>query len=498
MYKRTFEVLAKYFASENGATVVFDTNGGASASVDKKTIHLPKEIGSENAFSALACLAHEAAHIKYTCEIPRDIVDTAEDHDILNVIEDCRIDHKNFHLLENMYEFYIEQAKKIDLTKASEDQLLLINAILDDEGLRCHIPDESMNLPMDYDKMCRISREIRKGSEQIGGCEWKKVKETIENIKNILNEGKQKQPTPEPEPEQGKGECKPNESGDKTDEEGSKGQAPNSSGNGKPGKYNIDNLLHPDSCYGIGTGEGMKGSSNSNEAISPLAMSAQSEAMFKEILSIKERKTVDNGIRLDTDSLTALFTGDIKELFKEDKDIKIKKSKIVFLLDASGSMGATLIDNKARYKVVASCVDRLTKILDEVSQLEGINVDWEIGMFRGGYTILSKEHWRQDYYDDGGTNFGNAFQQCIESLVSDYTVDGKKIIICFTDGDVYDHEIDFAKHLCQQHFKDVRAMIIGVGTQLTGHMARELLGDNIVIAEANADEVLLRTIETML
>ena len=46
------------------------------------------------------------------------------------------------------------------------------------------------------------------------------------------------------------------------------------------------------------------------------------------------------------------------------KIVKKKKSKIYFLLDASGSMASNLLDGQSRAKVVSKSVKKLTEILD--------------------------------------------------------------------------------------------------------------------------------------
>ena len=107
MNKRTFDIIAKYISSECGIRVVITPDvGGPQMSIDEKTIYLPEKIKEENALSALASLIHEAAHMKYTVEIPKSVTSNDTEHHILNAIEDVRIDKKCFYILDNIRAFY--------------------------------------------------------------------------------------------------------------------------------------------------------------------------------------------------------------------------------------------------------------------------------------------------------------------------------------------------------------------------------------------------------
>src|SRR5260221_557091 len=113
MYRRTFEVFAKWIADQNKVSIVFDTDGGAHADLKTDTLHLPKEIGNDNALGALALLMHEAAHVKHSKKIPiKKVAPMQSDFHILNAIEDVRIDRKNFQIMPNVYHFYEELVKK--------------------------------------------------------------------------------------------------------------------------------------------------------------------------------------------------------------------------------------------------------------------------------------------------------------------------------------------------------------------------------------------------
>jgi hypothetical protein len=477
MYKRTFEILAKYISQETGVTLAFDTEGPAHADMTNKVLHLPKNIGNENAMGAIALAMHEAGHIKHSKIIPiKEIVKTTADFHILNAIEDVRVDINNFGVLPNIRDFYREMVKKyIDFTncKAPEEARRLCIGILSAESFSPNISVEDER----FMATSKLTKEICEGVDHIYAQDWSLLKKRINKIKKILNITPDKEQPYQPQPGEGNGGIQ------------NKNQSQQDCLDG------VDQIIHPSEIWQSGTQDMIGPSGNSTN---PLAMDEQCANQFKEILNQKEIKIVNEGTILDTDNLTAYFTGDTNELFKEEKVVKKKKSKVMFLLDASGSMEARLTDGKHRYEVVQSSVKKLTQILDEVRELEGIDVDWEIGQFRNGFYPLKKENWESSYSPRGGTQFQGPFIQCVNKLLQDYTITGKKIIIVFTDGDVEDHEIKNVKDYIVKNFSDVRSMLIGVGTDFSSAMAKELVGDNIIIAEENAVNVIMETIKSML
>jgi hypothetical protein len=97
MNRRTFETLSKYIADTHKTRVIFDYDGeGACAMPKTGEIHMPAQIASHNALAALALLMHEAAHIRYSAKIPDKYYKDPIRKDIVNAIEDARIDVHNF------------------------------------------------------------------------------------------------------------------------------------------------------------------------------------------------------------------------------------------------------------------------------------------------------------------------------------------------------------------------------------------------------------------
>jgi len=172
---------------------------------------------------------------------------------------------------------------------------------------------------------------------------------------------------------------------------------------------------------------------------------------------------------------------------------------LMILLDASGSMGARLIDNVKRKQTVAECTKALVEILDEVRELEGLNVDYDIACFTRHYNLLSKENWVNEYYQhDGGTNIINAFSKAQDHILRDQEIDGKKMIIMFTDGDVQASEIREMKDRIVKYGAEVRCMIIGVGADVNSALVKEACGDNNILVRELADIILMEAIATMM
>jgi hypothetical protein len=153
MNRVTFEMLAKWIAKTNNAKVVFDGQAtGASANVKTNEIFMPEDLKEHNILAGLALLMHEAAHLNHSKKIDPDLVKGHISRNILNVMEDIRIDHKNFNILYNIKEFYDRlitdhvHGKKDEMMKAPLMTRCLINAILYNEGFNViHEDKEALN-----------------------------------------------------------------------------------------------------------------------------------------------------------------------------------------------------------------------------------------------------------------------------------------------------------------------------------------------------------------
>lgn len=465
MFKRTFETIAKHFASQYNVDICYDTESGAHANMKDNTIHLPKAISDENSYAALALTMHEAAHLHYSKVIPmEDVVTSDIDHTILNFIEDLRIDYKNMHKYPNVKSFYEKLVEKQkDLTKKPEPISILCESYLRLLGL-----GDGIKTINKKNKIKTMNGLVSKGYHNIEKRNWEELKETIQEIKSFL-----KIP-----PEQENPVTNATQAGESSGTKLEKG---------------INDVLKPQGCVGAGQKD-MKGGSVAG--INPASLKEQTKNQFKELLNIKESKKTSEGMSLDLDNLTSFHTRDITDLFEDVKIIKKKKSKIFFLLDASGSMWTRLLDGTYRCKTLVSCVKSLITILDEVREVEGMNIDWEVGSFQTSFMKLPKESWEMNYNVDGGTCLFGPLVECCEHMDKDYTVEGKKILVVFTDGDIEDKEVIQIQEYLQNKPTDIRLLFIGVGT--TDEKLKNILGDNVILESDSSDHILCKAIEELL
>jgi hypothetical protein len=275
-------------------------------------------------------------------------------------------------------------------------------------------------------------------------------------------------------------------SGNDQGEQTSEGNKPGKEGN-KPGGV------------GCGNQDILEIDPNAKVPLDCVSYEEQTQQAFKELLCLSERKTIRDTKTLDTDNLTSYFTGDIDTLFKDDKKIKIKKSKILFLLDSSGSMHHPLPFSPlvTRNIALANVVKNITKILDEVKDFEGINVDYDIRAFDTRYFPLSKDNWYNEYIQrgGGGTNASLAFTDASDELYKDKSIDGKKMIIFVTDGDVDINQIDNIKDRVIKNGSELRVMMLGIGMNA---VHEQEFGAHNILAEELADGILMQAIEDML
>lgn len=515
MRRRTWDILAKFVSENMGIKVVICDCPGPRIFLETKTIELPERIKHENALSALASVFHEAAHMKYTVEIPKDFSKTNLDHNILNAIEDARIDQKNFNLLPNVKEFYRKHLLQHVLTDENKAEIMKQDSLV-----RCMIhliinhtfPEHRWDQDAEQ-VVCQhgLNGLFSEGIWAIEGKNWTKLRKIIDEIKSKFNM--------EEKPEQQQGD-KDGEKGDGNDSdqspgsgigdsdsvsdgsrppEGSEGHSKSGDknkeakkGSKKPGENDIEKLLHPGSVWGKGDGLRGPGGQEFNQA----ELSATTRNKFVDVLNIKERYTVDDGKALDTDNLIAFFTGQMEELFRETKEEKVKRSKIVFCLDASGSMNDRMMDGNGRRKVLTSTVQSLVNILDDVRETEGLNVDYDIIAFAGSPHLLSKNNWRYEYSRiTGGTRVLRAMEMAVQ-ILSDDTIDGNRIVILITDGEVYSSEIEDMKKLIAGKHGEIKAMFIGM--EADGFFVNEVCGEDNILCLEHADQILMEAIQTML
>jgi hypothetical protein len=501
---RTYEILAKWIAKQHNVSIRFEPNVTPQASCERNEIVLPSNIHSSNTYGALATLIHEAAHLNYTRKVKAKEIakDDMRRFMILNAMEDARIDNKNFDVLDNINEFY-EIMYEEDMAERKRNpppkKPPLWARSLGEGILSLENFTQFSDCPeaQKYNRDNKIEDIMDEGVTYLENNNTNKISETVDKLMKTYQLDKLP-PQPIPKGFMSKmgfddGEKKGKGSPQASDEEIKAAlEAIGLTGEIRDLIASKDKIFKPSKGCGSGDGTG-------SSVLGQIALQELTKQKFKELLSIKQRKKIYDGTKLDTDSLPAFLTGDIEGLFTEEKIIKAKKSKIIIIMDGSGSMDSHLMDGQACNSVVAGCVKELTTVLDEVINLEGINVDYEIAGFTGSFHPLTKENWLKEYLRmGGGTDMVGAFKQAQKTILNDQEIEGKKLIVFFTDGDVGIGQVTEMKKDILKYNADVRCMIIGVGSEITGEFVKEICGDFNILAKEASDSILLEVLMTML
>ncbi len=480
MSLRTYEIITKYIGKDSGVRVMLEPNAVPTCNIKEKLITLPSNIKEENVFAALAEAMHEAGHVRMTTKEISKIPDDEFEHSVLNAIEDIRIDRDNFKILPNIREFYREEMLMLDkYRKDAQDIALsarvLCDIIMDLEGFS----EFCVNAP-DVWTIINKHKLIHKSENLI----WYLNAKDYDNARKVLKEI-----------------CKV-----LRDEDKKRNDPNNGSGGTDKGKIaaqleeGLKKIVkNKEKIFSLG--DQASGNTQSDIAtLGPLALKEQTKNKFIDLLDKKEKHNIseDQG-KLNTDNLPSFFTGDIENLFKENVIIRRKKSKILLVLDRSSSMKDTLIDGMPKNHLVVKTARTIVDILKEVQEIEGINVDYEVAAFAAEYRLLNKETWGIGYFTvnmPDGTNLSGAFSSAQEQLLNDMEIDGNRLIILITDGEVAEKQIEDIKLDILKHNQDVRCLIIGIGA--SPQILRLIGTDRNIVAEEIADVVLMEAIQDML
>ena len=480
MSLRTYEIITKYIGKDSGVRVVLEPNAVPTCNITEKLITLPSNITEENVFAALAEAMHEAGHVRMTTKEISKIPTDEFEHSVLNAIEDIRIDRDNFKILPNIKDFYREEMKMLDKYRKDAQDIALSARVLCD--IIMYLEDFSefcVNAP-DVWTIINKHKLIHKSENLI----WYLNSKDYDNARKVLKE------ICKALRDEDKKRADPSVSKKGVDKDGGAGEL-------EAGLKKI--LKNKEEVFALGDKTG--GNTKSDIAtLGPLALKEQTKNKFVDLLDKKEKHNVseDQG-KLNTDNLPSFFTGDIENLFKENVIIRKKKSKILLVLDRSSSMRDKLIDGMPKNHLVVKTAKSVVDILKEVQEIEGINVDYEVAAFASEYRLLNKETWGIGYFTvnmPDGTNLSGAFSSAQDQLLNDVEIDGNRLIILITDGEVAQTQIEKIKTDILKHNQDVRCLIIGIGASIE---ILKLIGSNRnIIAEEMADVVLMEAIQDML
>lgn len=195
----------------------------------------------------------------------------------------------------------------------------------------------------------------------------------------------------------------------------------------------------------------------------------------------EERVIHEDGVRLNPRSIPRLFT-DCQNLWTQI-DEKEEKTKVIFLIDMSGSMSSYKRD-----KIVTNATACLWDSLKEVIETDNLPVEVAVYYFDDrietaktfeekitGTDMISK------YRPRGGTNLSEAVEFAKKTFDDSCVSNNeKKILVIMTDGDVGTNE---AKRVKDALSEDIKQFLIGIN--VTSYTTKDIFYHNIQKNETN-------------
>ena len=495
--RRTFEIIGKYFGKESGCTIEYRPDICPQCDPIKKHIILPSNLDEKYLYAGLAGLMHEAGHIRMTNFNPKEIAKDEDEFNILNAIEDVRVDRANFKILPNVKGFYKRFMEYLKIEgnpkNVSPESKVLIDTINECTGFSSYAIGGKET--EDFIIKHNMIGKFNEACNAIDTIDYEAVKRIVKEIKDLLFEAKKKKP--KPVPKEGETNGSGTKEGKGQEQEGKPKPGPEESQGKQEKKLDLKGVAE----RGQKSREIFQHCDKKAQGhmISPAQLKEQTRQRFSELLNIKEVKRIDDGKKLDTDNLAAYLTGNIEELLREDIIKRKKKSKIIMVLDCSGSMRERTMSGESKFITLANAAKSIAQMLDEIHSIEGINVDYEVRAFGSDYYKLPKQNWEKDYTQrsDNSTNCARAFTKAQEELLTDYTIDGNKMIILMTDGQVEYSQVEQIHKDILRHNMDVRCMVIGVGADPLDKFMERICSHNI-LCEDLAETVIIDSIMDML
>ena len=498
--RKTFDILVKWIAKKTGCSIQYRDSTPPCADPDTNTIFLPSNYKIENLDKIVAIVFHEAQHLKSSNFDWKEMMRDKKDMLVFNALEDARIDDLNIRMLPNMVSFYLKLHE--DLLKTREEDKMsqqfkvlinMMNAYLGHRFKKFSIKEKAVEKYIESNNLQDQFNDTVRAVDY-----WQRFQKKDEGVAELYKLREILFGKPEKE--------KPTESKEQSDKPCSKSDAPSSSPGKSTGKES-------NTQEGKGTVAGKAkvekqlpggGFSQHQALFEPdpdakipnlcIDFTEQTAQEFKRLLIVKSTVTIPDGHTVDTEHLDAFFTGDIDSLFKEEKIVRHLKSKLILVLDASGSMGSSkniIADGfTAKYHIARSVAKKLSTILDDLRQ-EGYEVDYLVRGFDNFY--MKYVNWEIEYRPGGGTWLYNGFEKAHEEMLEDTTIDGKKIIIMLTDGDVPQADIKQCKDLILKTNQDVRSLVLGIGADTAGDFTRDIT-ERSIISPDHANEIILGAI----
>lgn len=183
----------------------------------------------------------------------------------------------------------------------------------------------------------------------------------------------------------------------------------------------------------------------------------------------EERINDEEGNRLDSRRLHKLFTND-NNVFTEQQE-KEFRTKVLFLVDRSGSMGS-------RENIIKQAFFTLLTALYRIVDEDNLPIDIAVVAFNEKVQILkafesqkTPQQIVDSYHICGGTILLEAYNKARDMLESSGE-DCEKVLICMTDGEVNDYEIDEINNLAT----DMKSLFIGINLNIYSKKCKALFG----------------------
>ena len=532
MDRKTYELITQFVCGKYGVKLEFHTDIVPQADPVNKIIKLPHNIKDYNVYAAIALVMHEAAHVRSTIYDANKITDgNPNKFMILNAVEDIRIDLQNFDMLPNVRSFYKELMRKginnvrDDIwRKAPLPIRVMATVIAITTGFMTFVKkdDEVKGLLTQWNLEVLVKRLINELTFLQGeitsheiinkspNCEnrYAVVKEYLDKIYRILfpdqqlnQKSGQDQQGQEQGQEQGQDQQGQDGQGqDEEDQDGEEDQDEEDQGDEEDQEEEGFNN-HEASALLRRSGKEVfsltgNPSSRRGSAIVGLSFDSITKQAFKELLNQKLIKKVDSGTALNTDGLHSFFVDDVENLFSDEKVVKRKKSKIVLMLDSSGSMQSSMeLEPRRRDEVLLEASSKIIDCIKEVQEICGLDIELQAYSFQSDTEEIRDGKLTEDYYDNfgGGTNLYRATMKAQEAFVKE-DFDGEKLIVLITDGEVDDNEVIACQDLIVRRASDCKMLIIGIGASVNGSFATKILGNNNITCSSDSTSTIYEAI----
>lgn len=465
--KKSLVSIAKWASKECGMRVRFSGND-QTIKIEGNSIIAPREIPLELVKYYSKEIMHMCLHKTMTPSFLQNLGKDSLEKRIIHSVEDARI-NKIVAKKMNGFPFLIADAYQDIhfITQEESNAASCLGLISNNEMFKAR-PTSFKKFLFDFfnakfkdtekvvDLGIKAAELFDKAITSLSKKDSEKYLKYIEYIKDLLKEEDEKK---ESEKE-----------GDKTKTEGHGGK--------EKQKYNSEFTESSPSNKDPLNKDSGKGSDKSEHNINmtdyedEISLSEETRQRVKEELKQKIKHEVEGLKELNTNNLMSFFTGEVDDLFKEDTHLKEYKTKVFFLLDASGSMdsevesSSNMVEsgqNKQSFTLtdmIKISMDPVVNIIKEVMQ-ESYSIDYDIYPFSS--TLLPKLNNVSSLTNGGGTDLSSSLNKLFSIIKESADYDRKLVVVC-TDGEIDDADMASLSKNLKQKDDDIRITFLLIRT----------------------------------